>query len=60
VQAPDGKRYVVRRGDSMGARDGRIIKINSKSIMVREHTRDEDGSIKSTEDIELRLLEKKV
>ena len=60
VQAPDGKRYVVRRGDSMGARDGKIIKINSKSITVREHTRDDDGSIKSTEDIELRILEKKV
>lgn len=60
VQAPDGKRYVVRRGDSMGARDGKIIKINSKSIIVREHTRDDDGTIKSTEDIELRLLDKKV
>lgn len=59
IQAPDGKRYVVRLGDAMGARDGKVIKINSKSITVREHTRDEDGSIKSTEDIELRILEKK-
>lgn len=59
IQAPDGKRYVVRRGDVLGARDGKVIKIHSNGIMIREFTRDEDGTIKSTEDIELRL-EKKV
>lgn len=59
IQAPDGKRYVVRRGDVMGAREGKVIKIHSKGMVVREHTRDEDGKIKSTEDVELRL-EKKV
>jgi Tfp pilus assembly protein PilP len=59
IQAPDGKRYVVRRGDVIGAREGKVIKIHSKGMVVREHTRDEDGKIKSTEDIELRL-EKKV
>lgn len=60
IQAPDNKRYVVRRGDILGARDGHVIKIHSKGIVVREHTRDEDGKIKSTEDIELRLMEKKI
>src|SRR3972149_5736077 len=59
IQAPDGKRYVVRRGDVLGARDGKVIKIHSKGMLIREHTRDEDGKIKSTEDIELKL-EKKV
>lgn len=60
VQAPDGKRYVVRRGDVIGARDGKVVKIHSKGIIVREHTRDEDGKIKSTEDIDLKILEKKL
>lgn len=60
IQAPDNKRYVIRRGDVLGARDGRVIRIHSKGIVVREHTRDEDGRIKSTEDIELRLVEKKI
>lgn len=59
IQAPDGKRYVVRRGDVLGARDGKVIKIHPKGLVIREHTRDEDGKIKSTDDIELRL-EKKV
>ncbi|CAG1065269.1 hypothetical protein BAC1_00848 [uncultured bacterium] len=58
IQAPDAKRYVVRRGDVMGARDGRVIKIHSMGMLIREHTRDEDGKIKSTEDIELRLEKK--
>ncbi|MBI2401031.1 MAG: pilus assembly protein PilP [Deltaproteobacteria bacterium] len=59
IQAPDGKRYVVRRGDVLGAREGKVMKIHSKGLLIREHTRDEEGKIKSTEDIELRL-EKKV
>ena len=59
IQAPDGKRYVVRRGDVMGPRDGKVTKIHSRGLVVREHMRDEDGKIKSTEDIELKL-EKKV
>jgi len=59
VQAPDGKRYVVRRGDVMGVNEGRVSKISAKGIVIREHMKDEDGKIKSTEDIELRLLEKK-
>jgi Tfp pilus assembly protein PilP len=59
IQAPDGKRYVVRRGDVMGAREGKVTKIHSKGIDVREHMRDEDGKIKSTEDVELRIVEKK-
>lgn len=60
IQAPDGKRYIIRRGDVLGARDGKVIKIHSKGLIIREHARDEDGKIKSSEDIELKLLEKKV
>ncbi|MCC6502135.1 MAG: pilus assembly protein PilP [Deltaproteobacteria bacterium] len=59
VQAPDAKRYVVRRGDVMGVNEGKVITINAKGIVVREHLKDEDGKIKSTEDIELKLLERK-
>ncbi len=58
IQAPDGKRYVVRRGDIMGAREGRVTKINDKGLVIRELSRDEDGKVKSTEDIELKLEKK--
>lgn len=58
IQAPDGKRYVVRRGDIMGAREGRVTKINDKGLVIRELSRDEEGKVKSTEDIELKLEKK--
>lgn len=59
VHAPDGKRYVVKRGDTIGSREGRIVKINVRSITLREYTRDQDGNVVSTEDVDLRLPEKK-
>lgn len=60
IQAPDSKRYVIRHGDVMGAREGKVVKITSNSLVVREHTRDQEGKVTSTEDIEIKLLEKKL
>lgn len=58
VQAPDSKRYIVKVGDIMGARDGRIVKIEDRSITVREYARDDAGKVTSSADIEIRLPEK--
>ena len=55
VESPAKKRYIVRRGDIIGARDGKITRINAKSITVREYDRDISGKIISTNDEELRL-----
>jgi len=54
VLSPDGKRYIVRRGDVIGAMGGRIIRIEPKSIIVRE-VNTQDGKVISSNDTELRL-----
>ncbi len=58
VHAPDGKRYIVRRGDLMGQRGGRIIKIDTSGLKVREYTRDDDGRVISFNDRPLKILTK--
>lgn len=58
LQAPDGKRYVIRRGDVIGTREGKVVKVFPKGIMVREQYRDEDGKVIKTEDTEIKLPEK--
>ena len=55
VESPNKKRYIVRRGDFIGAREGKITRINTKSITVREYDRDSGGKVISTSDEELRL-----
>ncbi len=55
VQAPDGKRYVVKRGDIIGSREGRIIMIEPRSITVKEYNKDENGKVISSEDIEIKI-----
>ncbi len=59
VLAPDGKRYIVRRGDVIGAMGGRIIRIEPKSIIVRE-VNTQDGKVISSNDTELRLPAEKL
>ena len=59
VEGPGSKRYVVKRGDSMGPRDGKVVDVTSNGLVVREHIRDEDGKIVSSQDIEVKLPEKK-
>ncbi|MDP2689969.1 MAG: pilus assembly protein PilP, partial [Deltaproteobacteria bacterium] len=50
VQGPDKKRYVVKRGDAMGPRDGKVIRIINDGLIVREHIKDEDGKVVSFQD----------
>lgn len=58
IQAPDTKRYVIRKGDALGTREGRVVKFTSKAVIVREVSRDDEGKVRSSEEIELSLPEK--
>jgi len=58
VQGQDGRRYIIRPGDVMGSRAGRVVKLTSSALYVREVLKDEQGKVKSSEDIELRLPDK--
>ncbi|MBW7956811.1 MAG: pilus assembly protein PilP [Deltaproteobacteria bacterium] len=58
IQAPDSKRYVIRSGDTLGTREGKVMKFTSNAVVIREVSRDEAGKVRSSEDIELRLPEK--
>lgn len=55
VLAPDMKRYIVREGDILGVREGRIVKIDGKGVTIRERLLDEDGKTASINDVELRM-----
>lgn len=55
VESPDKKRYIVRRGDLIGTMSGKITRINTGSITVREYERNASGKVVSTSDEELRL-----
>ncbi len=54
VQAPDGKRYIVRKGDVIGAMGGKITSIGDKSLIVREVVK-QDGKVVASNDTELKL-----
>jgi Tfp pilus assembly protein PilP len=58
VNAPDGKRYIVRRGDLMGQNGGKIIKIDTSGLKVREYERDDNGRVVSFKDRRLKILTK--
>lgn len=60
VQAPDGKRYVVRKGDVIGTKEGKVIKIDGRAITVREFTKDQDGKVLSAEDTEVKIPAEKI
>ncbi len=55
VLAPDMKRYIVREGDILGTRGGRIVKIDGKGVTIRERLLDEDGKTASINDVELMM-----
>lgn len=59
VEGPGKKKYVVKRGDAMGPRDGKVVDVTNSGLVVREYVRDEDGKIVSSQDIEVKLPAKK-
>ncbi len=55
VISPDGKRYEVRRGDLIGAREGRVYAITPKGLIVDEFVVDERSGKKIGSRVELRM-----
>ena len=55
ISAPDSKRYMVGIGDTLGIQGGKIIKINEKGITIREYTKDAEGKVIITNDVEIKL-----
>ena len=55
VQVPDGKRYIVRKGDRMGLREGMIVDMNDSAIIVEEIERDPEDNIVARQRTELSL-----
>lgn len=56
VQAPDGKRYIIKKGDIIGPREGKVVKITDRSVIVREliTSTDEEAKVTAT-DTEIKL-----
>jgi len=59
VEGPGSKRYVVKRGDAMGPREGKVVDITKSGLIVREYVRDDNGKIVSSQDIEVNMPVKK-
>ncbi|VAV82633.1 hypothetical protein MNBD_DELTA01-1670 [hydrothermal vent metagenome] len=55
VLSPDGKRHEVRRGNLIGAREGRVYAITAKGLIVDELVKDELTGKKVRTRVELRL-----
>ncbi len=55
VLAPDGKRYFVHAGDMMGMKEGKVVRLDPRSITVRENVYDELGKLVTHDDIVIRL-----
>jgi len=59
VEGPGSKRYVVKRGDAMGPREGKVVDFTQNGLVVREYVRDDSGKIVSSQDIEVNMPVKK-
>ncbi len=55
VLAPSGKRYLVKVGDVIGAREGRVTAIDFRGVTVREQVKTPDGTVLSSSDVVLGL-----
>lgn len=55
VLSPDGKRYEVKVGDLIGAREGRVSRITATGLIVDELVKDEVSGVKVRTRVELRL-----
>lgn len=56
LNAPDGKRYIVRVGDKLGTNNGKIAVIDTNGLVVREPVKDLEGNIVSTVDIDIKMF----
>lgn len=58
LNGPDSKRYIVHLGDKIGVNAGKVVHIDTTGITVREITKDAEGNVASTNDVELSIGEK--
>ena len=54
VEATDGKGFVVKKGDLVGDRDGRVVRVKENSVVVAETFKDHTGKV-ITKNTEIKL-----
>ena len=57
IAAPDGKTYSTKNGDRIGLRNGRVVEVGKRSVIVEEMELDDNGEVVYREKIELSLPE---
>lgn len=55
IMAPDGQKYITKKGDVMGLRGGKIIRIYKNKIIVEEKFKGPSGKKMVTELVEIKL-----
>ena len=55
LQASDGKRYIVKKGDRIGLKDGTIVHIGKDVLVVEEIEKDQDDKVLARPRTELAL-----
>ncbi len=55
LQAPDSKRYIIRKGDLIGTRGGKVIRIDSTGLTIRENRYNNTGKVISSSNTALML-----
>ena len=55
IMAPDGQKYITKKGDIMGLRGGKITKIYKNKIVVEEKHQDPSGKKMLKELVEIKL-----
>jgi Tfp pilus assembly protein PilP len=55
IMAPDGQKYITKKGDIMGLRGGKITKIYKNKIVVEEKHKDPSGKKMLKELVEIKL-----
>ncbi len=55
IMAPDGKKYITKKGDLIGLKAGKILKIAKSKVIVEERFKDSTGGKVVKELVEIKL-----
>ena len=55
IMAPDGQKYITKKGDIMGLRGGKITRIYKNKIVIEEKFKDPSGKKMVKELVEIKL-----
>jgi type IV pilus assembly protein PilP len=55
IMAPDGKKYITKKGDIIGLKSGKIVKIAKNKVVVEERMKDSSGATVVKEFVEIKL-----